>query len=46
MVWPLWVMVLATKFWFAGSLLQRARADSLERESGKDWARAAAGASR
>lgn len=44
MVWPLWVMVLATKFWFAGSLLQRARADSLERESGKDWARAAAGA--
>lgn len=44
MTWPLWVMVLATKFWFAGSLLQRARADNLEREAGKDWARAAAGA--
>jgi heme exporter protein C len=43
MTWPLWVMVLATKFWFAGSLLQRARADNLAREAGKDWARAAAG---
>lgn len=40
MAWPLWVMVFATKFWFAGSLLQRARADNLEREAGKDWARA------
>ena len=46
MTWPLWVMVLATKFWFIGSLLQRARADNLERESGKDWARAAAGVPR
>lgn len=46
MTWPLWVMVLATKFWFVGSLLQRARADNLERESGKDWARAAAGVPR
>ena len=46
MTWPLWVMVLATKFWFAGSLLQRARADKLEREAGKDWARAAAEAPR
>ena len=46
MTWPLWVMVLATKFWFVGSLLQRARADNLEREAGKDWARAAAGAPR
>jgi heme exporter protein C len=44
MTWPLWVMVLATKFWFLGSLLQRARADNLEREAGKDWARAACGA--
>ncbi|KFN47930.1 heme ABC transporter permease [Arenimonas composti] len=43
MTWPLWVMVIATKFWFAGSLLQRARADNLAREAGKDWARAAAG---
>lgn len=46
MMWPLWVMVLATKFWFVGSLLQRARADYLERESGKDWARASAGVPR
>jgi heme exporter protein C len=46
MTWPLWVMVLATKFWFVGSLLQRARADNLERESNKDWARASAGVPR
>jgi heme exporter protein C len=46
MIWPLWVMVLATKFWFVGSLLQRARVDNLQRESGKDWARAAAGVPR
>jgi heme exporter protein C len=42
----LWVMVIATKFWFAGSLLQRARFDILQREAGKDWARAVAGADR
>ena len=46
MTWPLWVMVVATKLWFVGSLLQRARADNLERESGKDWARASAGVPR
>jgi len=46
MTWPLWVMVLATKFWFAGSLLQRARAENLAREAGKDWARAGAGVPR
>jgi len=46
MTWPLWVMVLATKFWFIGSLLQRARADNLAREAGKDWARASAGVPR
>jgi len=46
MTWPLWVMVLATKFWFIGSLLQRARADNLAREAGKDWARAASGVPR
>ncbi|MBD7921345.1 MULTISPECIES: heme ABC transporter permease CcmC [Xanthomonas] len=34
---PLWLMVAATKFWFAGSLLARARADNLRREAGKDW---------
>ncbi|HET8819621.1 MAG TPA: heme ABC transporter permease CcmC [Xanthomonadaceae bacterium] len=39
MVAPLWILVLATKFWFAGSLLVRARADNLRRESGKDWVR-------
>ena len=37
MLLPLWLMVAATKFWFAGSLLWRARADNLRRESGKDW---------
>jgi heme exporter protein C len=36
---PLWIMVIATKFWFAGSLLARARADNLRRESAKDWVR-------
>src|SRR5688572_15472849 len=34
---PLWLMVAATKFWFLGSLLARARADNLRREAGKDW---------
>ena len=43
MVAPLWVMVLATKFWFAGELLARARADNLTRESGKAWITQAAG---
>lgn len=37
MLAPLWLMALACKFWFAGSLLQRARADNLRREAGKDW---------
>ena len=39
MILPLWIMVFATKFWFLGSLLARARADNLQRESGKDWVR-------
>lgn len=39
MVQPLIWMIVATKFWFVGSLLTRARADNLERESGKDWVR-------
>lgn len=43
MMAPLWWMVAGTKFWFAGSLLSRARADNLRRESGKDWVRALAG---
>ncbi len=37
MLLPLWLVVVATKFWFAGSLLTRARADNLRREAGKDW---------
>ncbi len=37
MQWPLWLMVLGTHVWFVGSLLARARADNLLRESGKDW---------
>ena len=36
---PLVWMVIGTKFWFAGSLLARARADNLYREAGKDWVR-------
>jgi heme exporter protein C len=44
MVWPLIAMVVATKAWFVGSLLQRARVLNLEQEAGKDWARAAVGA--
>lgn len=43
MIWPLLVMVIASKFWFAGSLLQRARVDNLQREASKDWARDACG---
>lgn len=39
MVQPLIWMIVATKFWFVGSLLMRARADNLDRESGKDWVR-------
>lgn len=35
---PLWWMVAGTHLWFAGALLARARADSLRREAGKDWA--------
>ena len=36
---PLWWIVIATKFVFAGSLLNRARADNLAREQGRDWVR-------
>ncbi|WP_433925917.1 heme ABC transporter permease CcmC [Stenotrophomonas nematodicola] len=34
---PLWWMVVATKLWFVGSLLAKARADNLAREAGKAW---------
>jgi heme exporter protein C len=37
MVLPLWLMVIGTKLWFAGSLLAKARADNLLREAGKAW---------
>jgi heme exporter protein C len=43
MIAPLWVMVLATKCWFAGSLLTRARVDNLRREAGKAWVSQLAG---
>ncbi|MFT4257517.1 MAG: heme ABC transporter permease CcmC [Pseudoxanthomonas sp.] len=37
MVLPFWLMFFGVQFWFAGSLLARARADNLRREVGKDW---------
>jgi heme exporter protein C len=37
MIPPLVWMLVGTKLWFVGSLLARARADNLARESGKDW---------
>lgn len=43
---PLVWMIVGTKFWFVGSLLARARADNLQRESGKDWVRRLAEAGR
>ena len=44
MLSPLWWMVAGTHLWFVGSLLARARADNLRRESGKDWVARLAGA--
>jgi heme exporter protein C len=38
MLWPLLVMVVATKLWYIGSLLVRTRALNLELESNKQWA--------
>lgn len=43
---PLVWMVIGTKFWFAGELLSRARADNLARESGKAWVAQLAGGTR
>ncbi len=34
---PLWWMVIGIHAWFVGTLLARARADSLQREAGKAW---------
>jgi heme exporter protein C len=46
MIAPLLWMVVATKFWFVGALLTRARADNLRRESGKSWVAQVAGGTR
>lgn len=35
---PFWIMYAGMLCWFFASLLQRARADNLRREAGKDWA--------
>jgi len=43
---PLIAMLVGTKLWFIGSLLNRARADNLRREFAKDWVKALAGTSR
>ena len=43
---PLLWMLVGTKLWFVGSLLTRARADNLQRESAKDWVRVLAEAKR
>jgi heme exporter protein C len=45
MLWPLIATTIATKAWFLGSLLQRARAMNLEQEAGKDWVRGVVDAS-
>jgi len=42
MLWPLLLTTLATKFWFAGSMLQRARVLNLENESAQPWAKSLA----
>lgn len=38
MLWPLLVLVLASKLWYIGSVLVRARALNLQQESQKQWA--------
>lgn len=37
MLWPMLAVALASKFWFAASLMQRARVEVIAMESGKDW---------
>ncbi|WP_395770371.1 heme ABC transporter permease CcmC [Arenimonas sp.] len=37
MVWPLLVLALATKLWYIGSVLVRARVLNLQQESRKQW---------
>lgn len=38
MLWPLLVIAAATKFWYIGSVLVRARTLGLAQEGGKQWA--------
>lgn len=38
MLWPLLVIAAATKFWYIGSVLVRARVLGLAQEGGKQWA--------
>jgi len=38
MLWPLIVLVIATKLWYVGSVLRRARVLNLQQESRKQWA--------
>jgi heme exporter protein C len=38
MLWPLLVLVVATKFWYIGSLLRRTRVLNLQQEMRKQWA--------
>ncbi len=38
MMWPLLVLVVATKLWYIGSLLVRTRVLNLQQESRKQWA--------
>jgi heme exporter protein C len=38
MLWPLLVLVVATKFWYIGSVLRRTRVLNLQQEMRKQWA--------
>jgi heme exporter protein C len=38
MLWPLLVLVVASKLWYVGSVLVRTRALNLQQESQKQWA--------
>jgi len=41
MLWPLLLMFVASKLYFLGSLLMRARVTLIQQESGKAWVRQA-----
>ena len=40
MLWPLLLVAVASKFWFAASLMQRVRIELIAMESGKGWVQA------